>query len=95
MSREISIRDSYKDKVYKLIPAEAVAFYLFIMILIEHIKFKINYSDYTSVIQFFFSLIMILSLPVYLVQYHKILRGMQLVFTTIGFFLWTISFDKN
>ena len=95
MPREISNEDSYKDKVYKLIPGEVAAFYFFVIVVLENTRLIFENKDYTGVVQFIFFLIIIISLPVYLVQYHKVMRGRQLVLTTIGFLLGAITLNNE
>jgi hypothetical protein len=95
LSREISKEDSYKERVHKLIPAEVVAVYFLIITVLEKATFLINGIDYTTTVQFSFFLIILIFLPVYLVQYQKVMKAFQLVITTINFLFWASAFDRE
>ena len=95
MQREISKSDGYKDKLFKLIPGEAVIVLLLSQAFFDKVRIIIDHTDYTILVEWSAFVMIFVFIPVYLLQYQRVFKGLQLIFSTIGFLFWGMALDKE
>lgn len=94
MAREITIQETYQDRLVKLIPTEIIGAYLFISTSILEISPaspSIPRDLETKVWILIVSITLLILTPLYLWRLSGVTNGRQLTVTTISFVVWVYS----
>jgi len=82
-----SVKDSYFDRLFKYIPAEIVAGYIFVLGLME----QLTEPDETRVLQWTVFAVFCLLTPFYLWRVQKVKKLQQHIISVLSFVVWVAA----
>jgi hypothetical protein len=80
-------RDKYADRLFKYIPAEVVAGYIFVLGLIN----QLNGTGEVTIIQWLLFLVFCLITPLYLWRIQKVIKLQQHFISLLSFVVWVFA----
>lgn len=79
--------DTYSDRLFKYIPAELVAGYIFALGMIR----KLTETGETRALQWGLFAIFLILTPLYLCRVQKVMKISQLIISTVSFAVWVFA----